>query len=213
MLLRRQHITNMEDNRMKQYQSSEKTKRALADALKGLMTVRPFSRITITDIVTECGFNRKTFYYHFEDTISLLHWMLSREAVEVVRSYDLAGDLKAALGFAVGYVRANSHILNCAYDSLGREGLKSFLCSDFRSVVMSYIEARERELSLEAPDDFKTFLTGMYSEAIAGTLLNMFTADDPAGDAGTDDSKTIDYLFSAIDAAIPAALQSAGHFR
>lgn len=177
------------------------------------MTVRPFSRITITDIVTECGFNRKTFYYHFEDTIALLHWMLSREAVEVVRSYDLAGDLKAALGFAVGYVRTNSHILNCAYDSLGREGLKSFLCSDFRSVVMAYIEARERELSLEAPDDFKTFLTVMYSEAIAGTLLNMFTADDPAGDAGTYDDKTIDYLFSAIDAAVPAALQNAGQFR
>ena len=74
---------------MKQYQSSLMTKQELADALKDLMSRKPFSRITVTDITKSCDFNRKTFYYHFDDTISLLHWMLAREAVEVVKGYDM----------------------------------------------------------------------------------------------------------------------------
>lgn len=115
---------------------------ALADALKDLMNRKPFSRITVTDITKSCNFNRKTFYYHFADTISLLHWMLAREAVEVIRSYDLAGDIKSAIGFTVRYVRTNSHILNCAYDSLGREGIKNFLYNDFISIARSYIDAK-----------------------------------------------------------------------
>ena len=196
---------------MKQYHSSLMTKQELADALKDLMSRKPFSRITVTDITKSCDFNRKTFYYHFDDTISLLHWMLAREAVEVVKGYDLVGDMKAAIGFTVRYVRTNSHILNCAYDSLGREGIKSFLCSDFVSVVRSYIDAKEKELALQVPDDYKNFLSRMYSEAIAGTLINLFTADktddETADDAEAKDEKIIDYLSATIDTAIPASLQ------
>lgn len=196
---------------MKQYQSSLMTKQALADALKDLMNRTPFSRITVTDITKSCGFNRKTFYYHFDDTISLLHWMLAREAVEVVKSYDLAGDMKKAIGFAIRYVRTNAHILNCAYDSLGREGIKSFLCSDFVSVVRSYIDAKEKELALQVPDDYKNFLSRMYSEAIAGTMINLFTADktgeETTYDTEAKDEKIIDYLSATIDTAVPALLQ------
>lgn len=191
---------------MKQYQNSLITKQALADTLKDMMKRKTFSRITVTDITKNCGFNRKTFYYHFDDMTALLHWMLAQEAVEVVKSFDLAGDMKAAIGFIVRYVRTNSHILNCAYDSLGRDGIKRFLCSDFISVIRSYIDAKEKELSVEVPDDFKDFLSRMYSEAMAGTLINLFTAAPPAGDAEAHDEKTIDYLDAAIEAAILASL-------
>ena len=192
---------------MKQYHSSLMTKQALADALKDLMNRKPFSRITVTDITKSCNFNRKTFYYHFADTISLLHWMLAREAVEVVRSYDLAGDIKAAIGFTVRYVRTNSHILNCAYDSLGREGIKNFLYNDFISIARSYIDAKEKELAVQVPDDYKNFLSRMYSEAIAGTLINLFTSDETDSDSDANDEKIIDYLSATIDTAVPASLQ------
>ncbi len=46
---------------------SYNTKKALADTLKELMTRKPFSKITVSEIIRECNVNRKTFYYHFED--------------------------------------------------------------------------------------------------------------------------------------------------
>ena len=36
-------------------------------SLKKFMETKPLSRITVSEICKDCGFNRKTFYYHFED--------------------------------------------------------------------------------------------------------------------------------------------------
>ena len=31
------------------------------------MEKKPLSKITVSEIIADCGVNRKTFYYHFED--------------------------------------------------------------------------------------------------------------------------------------------------
>ena len=36
-----------------------------------LLEQRPLSQITVKDIVAECGINRNTFYYHFQDVPAL----------------------------------------------------------------------------------------------------------------------------------------------
>ena len=61
---------------MKHEIQSQATKQALADSLRQLLTRKSFSKITVTEIVENCGVNRKTFYYHFEDIYALLRWML-----------------------------------------------------------------------------------------------------------------------------------------
>ena len=78
---------------MKRTGSSQETKRALAASLKKLMNKKPLSKITINEIVQDCGLNRNSFYYHFEDIYALFKWMLEQEAVEVVKQFDLVLDL------------------------------------------------------------------------------------------------------------------------
>ena len=47
------------------------TKRALEDSLKHLLLKKPVNKITINDITEDCGVNRATFYYHFQDIYAL----------------------------------------------------------------------------------------------------------------------------------------------
>lgn len=56
------------------------TKQALAKGLKTLAARINFDKITVADITNECGLNRQTFYYHFEDKLDLLHWIYDNEA-------------------------------------------------------------------------------------------------------------------------------------
>lgn len=56
---------------MKQKEISLATKKALAAALKKLMVNKPISKITVRELVAECGINRNSFYYHFEDIYAL----------------------------------------------------------------------------------------------------------------------------------------------
>lgn len=153
---------------------SLQTKRKLAASLKKFMAAKSLNRITVTDIVTDCQVNRKTFYYHFEDIYDLLKWILEQEAVEVVKRFDLMVDYKEAILFVINYVEDNSHILACAYDALGREKMRCFLYQDFISIIRAYIDNLEKELHLSADKGFKQFLCNFYAESLAGTLIEWF---------------------------------------
>ena len=43
------------------------TKQARSGSLKKLLTKKPLEKISVADICTLCGMNRKSFYYHFKD--------------------------------------------------------------------------------------------------------------------------------------------------
>lgn len=57
----------------------ELTKKLIADMLKKLMVNVNLDKITVQDIVRECGLNRKTFYYHFKDKQDLVCWIFDTE--------------------------------------------------------------------------------------------------------------------------------------
>lgn len=155
-------------------ETSLKTKKKLALSLKHFMMSKSLDKITITDIVKDCNVNRKTFYYHFEDIYDLLKWILEEEAVEVVKQFDLMVDYKEAILFVIDYVEKNAHILACAYDTLGREEMRRFLYQDFISIIQSLIDSVEKELGILAEKDFKQFLSNLYAESLAGTLIEWF---------------------------------------
>lgn len=85
------------------------------------MRKKTFSKITISEIISDCGVNRKTFYYHFEDIYALLKWMLEAEAIEVVKHFNLIVDYEEAILFIMVYIEENDYIISCAYDSIGRD--------------------------------------------------------------------------------------------
>lgn len=112
------------------------------------MRTKPLSKITVSEIVKDCGLNRKTFYYHFEDIYDLLKWMFEEEAVEVVKNFDLMEDYEKAIVFVMDYVEKNQYIINCAYDSMGRDGMKHFFYADFTELVTTIVEGAEKKPSL-----------------------------------------------------------------
>ncbi len=60
------------------------TKEALGNALKKMLSVKPIDKITVKDLVEECGVNRQTFYYHFDDVYDLLEWVFEEDANRVL---------------------------------------------------------------------------------------------------------------------------------
>ena len=167
---------------MKHEVTTLNTKKMLSASLKHCMEKKSLSKITVTDIVTDCGLNRKTFYYHFQDVPDLLKWTLEQEAVDVVKQFDLLNELEEALRFAVRYIRENSHMINCAYDSIGRDELKRFLNHDFQSIVMSIVEQIERKENVHSDPDAKKIICNFYTEGMAGELVDLLKSRDAAQD-------------------------------
>ena len=149
-------------------------KEVIAQAAMKLLIEKHAKKLTVKDIVEECHITRQTFYYHFADIYDLLKWILEQEAVEVVKKFDLMVDYKEAILFVINYVEDNAHILACAYDTLGREEMRRFLYQDFISIVETIIDNVEKELGICMEKEFKLFLCNLYTESLAGILIEWF---------------------------------------
>jgi probable dihydroxyacetone kinase regulator len=180
------------------------TKKTIAASLKKFMEKKPLSKITVSEIVADCGVNRKTFYYHFDDIQALLKWMLEQEAVEVIKNFDLLLDYEDAINFVLDYVDENKHILNCAYDSMGRDELKRFFYNDFCGIMITIVTQLEEILGLSLTDDFREFICDFYTEALAAKFIELMRSRQPY-----DRKKLIEYITITLQASLPEVIKRA----
>ena len=157
---------------MKHEITSFNTKRTLAESLKKIMKKKSLSKITVSEIIADCGLNRKTFYYHFEDIYALLKWIFENEAIETTKHFNFVTDHEEAICFIMDYIEENDYIINCAYDSIGREEMKRFFFADFYELVKSIICCAEKEVGKTLPDGYKDFLCSFYVESLTGMLID-----------------------------------------
>lgn len=178
---------------MKHEVTSLNTKRTLAESLKTIMKKKPFSKITISEIIADCGVNRKTFYYHFEDIYALLKWMFENEAIEVIKNFDLLVDYEDAILFVMDYVEKNEYIINCVHDAIGRNEIKRFFFADFNEIAKNFIESVEKETGVELSPDYRAFLSEFYTEALVGVLFDWVKHRTERGRA-----QTVKYIADTI---------------
>ena len=189
---------------MKHETTTLNTKKTIAASLKKFMERKPLSKITVSEIVTDCGINRNTFYYHFEDIQALLKWMLEQEAVEVLKNFDLLLDYEDAINFVLDYVEENKHILNCAYDSMGRDELKRFFYNDFCGIMLTLVTRLEEILGLSLSDDFRNFICDFYTEALTAKLIEVMRSKQPY-----DREKLIRFISITFQASLPEVIKRA----
>lgn len=142
---------------MKQKEMTLATRKEFAAALKKLMAVKPINKITVRELVSTCGMNRNSFYYHFEDIYALFKWIVEAEAAEIVKQYDLMLDYHEVVHFVLDYVESNQYLLANAYNAVGRAGLKRFLYLDFVSCLGSLIDQGAQKQGVTLDGDYKAF--------------------------------------------------------
>lgn len=186
---------------MKHTVTTYNTKKSLADSLKKAMQQKAFSKITVSEIIQNCGVNRKTFYYHFEDVYALLKWMFEEEAIEVVKHFDLFVNYEEAIRFVMNYVEENEYIISCAYDSIGRDEMKRFFYADFFGIIISVIDSAEVNIGKTLDPDYKKYVAKFYTEAISGMLIDWVQQKDKH-----DREKIVGYLTTIIRTAFDSII-------
>ncbi len=146
------------------------TKKAIADSFLKLLREKPLDKITIKDIVEDCGINRNTFYYHFEDIPALVE-MILREETERVLGEHLGEDsweegFIAAARFALENKRSIYHI----YNSVNREVFERYLNQIGMDVMERFVEKAARGFSV-SPEDQK-LMASFYRAALTGMILD-----------------------------------------
>lgn len=153
-------------------ENPSETKILMAETLKKMIKDRPFSKITVQDIVGACNINRNTFYYHFENTYDLLSFTYSREVQNILDSFHQSkAPLPQAMDFVLDYIDKNISLCNCAYESLGEQQLKIIFEKDLMIFVRATIDYFAQENALKLSEDFKTFVGYSYTNLLSAQLI------------------------------------------
>ena len=175
------------------------TKKALAASLKKLMGKIPLDKITVIDVVNDCGVNRQTFYYHFQDIYNLLAWIYKTEAVDGIADYRTYTTWPQGFLMIFQYVAANKAFCKNTFHSIGREHLERFLHEVTYDLLMSVIN--EVAGNKNVSENEKDFIANFYTYAFIG-LMTSWIQDDMQEDP----KHIIDNLCKLIEGDIPRAI-------
>lgn len=151
------------------------TKKAIANSLKKLMNTVPLDKITVKNIVLDCGVNRQTFYYHFQDIYDLLGWIYKTEVVGSISSYSTYDGWQKAFLDIFEYVRENKKFCMNTLNSMGRDHLEDFLYAQSFSLLMNVIN--EISANIDVQNERKEFIANFYSFAFIGVLISWMKND------------------------------------
>ena len=146
------------------------TKKILANSLKKLMLKKPLARITIKDIVNDCGFNRQTFYYHFQDIYDLLGWTYKTEVVDSISDFKTYDNWPQGFLKIFQYVKNNKSFCINTFNSLGRDHLENFLYNQIFYMIIDVIE--EISINSNISSKEKEFIANFYTYAFIGILTS-----------------------------------------
>lgn len=163
---------------MKHELNSQHTKEMLCDALITLSVKKPFSKITVSEIVNLCNVNRKTFYYHFADVYDLLEWHLNNEIETAVSAFNPIYDLNASITYAVDYMNQHSYLHKFVQDPLAREKITKLLNKVLYPKVYDVIQQKKSELGKSIETDFKDFLVKYLTHITVLSILDAIENPD-----------------------------------
>lgn len=153
---------------------SQLTKRAIVDATLRLAQTRPISKITVRDIVEECGITRNTFYYHFHDIYEVLEDLIDSkfDALEGSWGTDYANSTRELLAFCTEYKK----ILYNLYKTVGHEALAGYLRRRIGRILTERLHAENQTVG--AAEEALSLIRIFYEEAMTGLLLRWLKDED-----------------------------------
>ncbi len=155
--------------------ANELTKKAMEQAFMKLLSQKPFKKITISDITEECGINRMTFYYHFEDIYALLDYSLKYEMEKALDGkFDASTWMEGMRNiFEVSY-NYKSLVIN-AYKFNSRGNVENIL--DPIVYKLTYHVVKEEAAGHNVPEEDLMFVADCYKHLLIGIVLDWIKND------------------------------------
>ena len=114
------------------------TRMAIKATFIRLLNEKPLSQITVKDIVEECGVNRNSFYYHFQDIPALIEEIVTEQADRIIEEYPSIDSIEVCLNVALSFAEKNRRAILHIYNSVNRAIFEQYLWKVCHHVVSAY---------------------------------------------------------------------------
>ncbi len=150
------------------------TKEIISRAFWELLEEKPYSKITVQNIVERCQVNRNTFYYHFTDIPALVEYAVKEWSEATIReSYYIDSADGCLILIAQECTKRKKAALHL-YKSVHREAFMYELNRVIRHLVEVYVD--ERDPHKDMPQEDREILIWFYKCTFFGIALDWLDA-------------------------------------
>lgn len=145
------------------------TKNAIRESFLKLLNERPLQQITVKDIVSDCGVNRNTFYYYFEDIPKLMEEIFTEDLEEIIRKYPTVEEMDDCIDEVINSALEHKKAVLHMYNSTNRELYEQYLWNVCDHAIGTYMDTILAGRKISESDNFtikkylESFTFGMIS--------------------------------------------------
>lgn len=182
---------------------SKLTKQAIYASFLKFLEEKPLDQITVKDIVDDCGINRKTFYYYFQDIYALTEEIFRSELDRIRREHPPTGqDWQEIFREIADYLYRNRRIALHVFRSVGYEEMSDVFFKTSMEYMPDYLRRLSAGRSVREED--LDLLARYTSLGISGLLARWMAGGMPAPPL-----ERMERLAEIMDGTIELALQNA----
>lgn len=145
-------------------------KEAFAESLKKILMKKPLNRITVKDIVDDCGVSRQAFYYHFNDIYKLVEWIFKEETSEALGKNRDINTWQQGYCHVLERMQYNKILVTNVYRSISREYLETFMYNVLHDIIYPVVEEQAEGMTVD--NNHKEFIAHFYSLAVVAIGLD-----------------------------------------
>ena len=146
------------------------TRRSIMNSFIRLLEEKPVNKISVKDIVEDCGINRNTFYYHFSDVPELVEEIVKSEADAIVGANADISSLEGCVEAATRHCKAHRRAIWHIYNSANRDIYERYLLEICEYVATAFVENTAKGLTI-AEEDKSAIIMGYKCECF-GCVIN-----------------------------------------
>lgn len=135
------------------------TKDLIKKTFVSLLERKPLTQISVKMIVEECGINRNSFYYHYQDLPALIEEIVCEEADRIIKEYPTIESAETALLAVTDFASKNRKAILHIYNSVNRDIFERYLWKVCDYIVDSYGKTLLKGRSV---DDFDKEVIGSF---------------------------------------------------
>ena len=153
------------------------TKKAIAKGFKEILENKSFEKITIAEITAQCGLNRQTFYYHFQDKYDLINWIVYQEAILVIKKDLTIENWDVKVLELLSIMKKDMHFYQITLKDIAGTEFQNYLFSVTKDIFIEMLEHLSSDSKMNAEvaqlmnPEKKTFSAEFLSYGVVGMII------------------------------------------
>ena len=177
------------------------TKEAISEAFCALLSKRTIDKITVKDIVAECGVNRQTFYYHFRDIYDLMEWTLAHNIGDfMAQNLTEKAEWQEKIALIFHFFYLNRILILHGYDATNRMQYERTAAKWIAPFIEERIDLYPQ--AKKVPKEKKEFICRVYTRGYSSLFLEWVEQGMP-----DENRVNLEDYFTIMEGSVGSALE------